>query len=161
MSTIDKWIDRVYGETDFGRSVATSVAGIVGLVVYLMVGDWVISAFAAVIVFPLARLLASWLYEKGRRATKSRLEQQDALSAYERLSDQEQEVVQAFVEAGGSAMTWSHVNSLSLPGPAVESLMQRELLTASVTADLMRETFVLDSAVFDAAVSQARRAGAP
>lgn len=156
MSAIDKWMDRVYGETDFGRSVATSVAGLVGLTTYLLLGDWIVSAFVSIIVFPLVRLLSTWLYESRRRVMQMQLERKEAVGTYERLSDEEQEVVEAFVHAGGSVMTWSQVNSLSLPSSAVESLMQRQFLTTSMTADLVRETFVLDSAIFDAAVSKRR-----
>jgi len=49
VNSIEKWADRVYSETDFGRSVATSVAGVIGLAVYLIFGDWVIAAFSSII----------------------------------------------------------------------------------------------------------------
>ena len=161
MSTLDKWLERVYGETDFGRSIATSVAGAIGLVVYLLVGDWVISAFSAIIAFPIARLLSTWLYEKTRRAAARQIESERAKSTYGKLSDEERQVVAAFVKAGGSVLTWSQVNALSLSGPAIESLLQREVLSTSMTADGMRETFVLDSAVFDAGLSVVRHGSAP
>ena len=45
---------------------------------------------------------------------------------------------------------------MELNGPAVESLMQREMLTTSMTADLMRETFVLDHALFEVGVAKVR-----
>lgn len=153
MDNLDKWMERVYGETDFGRSIATSVAGSVGLIVYLVVDDWVISAFSAIIAFPIARLLSTWLYERARRAADRQLVHERATSAYAALSDQERQVVAAFAKAGGSVLTWSQVNALPLSGSAIESLLQRELLSTSMTADGMRETFVLDSAVFDAALS--------
>ena|SRR5690625_1963544 len=153
-------MDRVYGETDFGRSVATSVAGAVGLLVYLVVDDWVISAFAAIIAFPLARLLSTWLYEKARRAAVQQVDRERASSDYARLSDEERKVVAAFLAAGGSVLTWSQVNALALSSPAIESLLQRELLSTSVTADGMRETFVLDTAIFDAALRGEKRGGA-
>ena len=44
MKTVEKWADRVYAENDFGRSIATSIAGLIGLTVYLLAKDWVISA---------------------------------------------------------------------------------------------------------------------
>jgi hypothetical protein len=161
MSTLDKWMERVYGETDFGRSIATSVAGAVGLIVYLVVGDWVVSAFSAIIAFPIARLLSTWLYEKTRRAAARQVDNERATSTYEILSDEERSVVAAFVNAGGSVLTWSQANALSLSGPAIESLLQREILSTSMTADGMRETFVLDSAVFDAGLRLVRRGSAP
>lgn len=161
MSTLDKWMERVYGETDFGRSVATSVAGAVGLCIYLFVSDWVISVFTAIIAFPIARLLSTWLYEKTRRAAARQIEHERAKNTYDKLSDAERQVVAAFVEAGGSVLTWSQVNALSLSGPAIESLLRRDVLSTSMTADGMRETFVLDSAVFDTGVSAVRRGSNP
>ena len=161
MSTLDKWMERVYSETDFGRSIATSVAGTVGLVVYLVVGDWVISDFSAIIAFPIARLLSSWLYERTRRAAARQIDHERAENTYAKLSDEERQVVTAFVNAGGSVLTWSQVNAMALPSPAIESLLQREVLSTSMTADGMRETFVLDTAVFDAASRVGRRGSAP
>jgi hypothetical protein len=52
----DRLAERLYSETDSARSIATSGAGIVGLIIYLLQRDWVIAAFSAVIVFPIARL---------------------------------------------------------------------------------------------------------
>lgn len=161
MNNLDKWMERVYGETDFGRSIATSVAGLVGLIVYLVVSDWVISAFSAIIVFPIVRLLSTWLYEKSRRASDRQLKNEQAESVYAKLSDAERQVVAAFVKAGGSVLTWSQVNTLPLSGPAIESLLQREILSTSMTADGMRETFVLDTDVFDAGQIAEKLNGAP
>ncbi|MBT3014040.1 MAG: hypothetical protein KUF77_15970 [Candidatus Thiodiazotropha sp. (ex Lucina aurantia)] len=149
MNTIDKWAERVYTENDFGRSVATSVAGIVGLVVYLIIDDWVIAAFSSIIAFPVVRLVAKAFHDKVTRNARRRIEQEEAEIIYDRLSNDEKEVVQAFVKAGGTALTWGHVNDLCLPMPAVESLLQREILWTSFTADGLRETFALDTAVFD------------
>ena len=39
MNTFSKLIDRIYNETDFSRSVATSLSCFVGLIVYLLYGD--------------------------------------------------------------------------------------------------------------------------
>ncbi len=157
MNNIDKWLERVYGETDFGRSIATSIAGAVGLVIYLALDDWVISIFAAVIAFPIARLLATWLYERARRASNRSLEYEQAQHFYNNLSDEEKEVVQAFVKAGGSVLTWSQINHLDLCTSAIESLLSREFLRTSSTADQMRETFVLDPDIFNAGLREARR----
>lgn len=149
MDAINKWAERVYTETDVGRSVATSVSGVIGLVVYLLSNDWVIAAFSTIISFPIIRLIASGMHEKAIRHAKRRIAREEAEHVYDQLSDDEREVVRAFVSAGGSVLTWSHVNSLSLPGPAIESLIQRELLWSSMTADGMRETFAIDSSIFD------------
>lgn len=114
MSGFDKWIDRLYGETDFGRSVATSLAGMAGLAVYLAAHDWVIAAFSAVIAFPIVRLVATWIYEKVRRATAREAARERAAVALHALSDAERQVVSAFVRAGGAVLTWSQTNHLAV-----------------------------------------------
>lgn len=149
VNILDKWAERVYAETDFGRSVATSTSGIVGLIVYLVYSDWVITLLSLIISFPLFRLVAADLHGRAIRNRKSRTEKEEAERLYGRLSNEEKEVVQAFVKAGGSVMTWRHFNRQPLSGPAVESLIQRGVLWSSVTADGMTETFALDSALFD------------
>jgi hypothetical protein len=68
-------------------------------------------------------------------------------------------VVQVIVQAGGSVLTWSHINALDLRGPAIESLINRQLLSTDVTADGMRETFVLNLAIFQAGVDKAMTTG--
>lgn len=158
MENLDKLVERLYSETDFSRSVATSVAGLVGLVIYLLLQDWVIAAFAAIIVFPVIRLASSRIHERRQRSEKRRAEQEEADESYSRLSEHEQAVVQAFVEAGGAVLTWSQMNALELRGSAVESLIHREFLNTSMTADGMRETFVLDQALFEAGIARARKA---
>ncbi|MBI4807373.1 MAG: hypothetical protein HY799_00260 [Nitrosomonadales bacterium] len=149
MSAIDKWAERVYAETDFGRSVAISIAGLLGLGIYLYWGDWVIAAFCSIIFFPIVRLVASALHSKFAESTELKAKRKRAEDLYARLSQDEKEVVSAFVMAGGCVLTWGQVNNLSIPSAGVESLIQREILWTSMTADGMRETFVLDSDVFD------------
>ncbi|OIN12749.1 hypothetical protein [Oceanisphaera psychrotolerans] len=149
MKTLDKWAERIYAETDVGRSIATSAAGVVGLSAYLVSSDWVIAVFSAVIAFPLVRLVATGVHARTVRRAQGRMELEEAERIYGRLSEDEKTVVQAFVQAGGSVLTWGQVNQLDLPGAGIESLVQREVVWTSVTADGMRETFALDSAVFD------------
>lgn len=57
----DKLIATVYAEQDFGRSMATTVAGVVGLSTYLLSSDWVAAVFAAIIAFPVCRVVSSAL----------------------------------------------------------------------------------------------------
>jgi len=149
-----KIVERLYSETDSARSIATSGAGVVGLLIYLMQRDWVIAAFSAVIIFPIARLASARIYEHIHRAEKRRTEREEAEEKYNQLGEHEKAVVQAFVQAGGSVLTWSHVNALDLRGPAIESLINRQLLSTDVTADGMRETFVLNPALFQAGVNK-------
>lgn len=161
MKTIEKWAERVYAETDFGRSVATSVAGTIGLVVYLLFNDWVIAAFSSIIAFPIIRLVSTGLHEKATRRANRNLEREEAAHIYDKLSDEEKEVVLAFVKGGGSVLTWSQINKLRLSGPSIESLIQREILWTSITADGARETFALDSAIFDIGQERIKLIGNP
>ena len=149
METIEKWAERVYAETDFGRSVATSIAGILGLVIYLIFKDWVIAAFSSIISFPIIRLISTGLHEKATRHKNRVIEREESEHKFHQLSVDEKEVVGAFVKAGGSVLTWSQMNKLPLSSASIESLIQREIIWTSMTADGMRETFVLDSAIFD------------
>lgn len=149
MKTIEKWADRVYAETDFGRSVATSGAGIIGFVIYLIFNDWVIAAFSSIISFPIIRLISTGFHEKVDRHKKRAIEREEAEHIYNRLSEEEKEVIQAFVKAGGSVLTWSQMNNQPVSFAIIESLIQREVMWTSMTADGMRETFALDSAIFD------------
>lgn len=150
MNAVERLAERVYIETDFGRSIATTLAGIIGLGVYLAYGDWVIAAFSSIISFPIVRLIASSLHDRVTRKKTRRTEREEAEYRYGQMSADEKEVVQYFVEQGGSVVTWSQINNSQLNMSAIESLIQRGLLSTSVTSDGMRETFVLDVAMFDA-----------
>lgn len=161
MGAVDKWAERVYVETDFGRSVATTLSGLLGLGVYLALGDWVIAAFAAIIFFPVTRVTATAIHSHVSRGAKRRAKKSDSLATYNSLSDEEKSVVCEFVAAGGCVMTWGQMNKASISGSAIESLIQRDILSTSMTADGMRETFVLDPDIFDVGVSRAKLQSAP
>lgn len=60
--------------------------------------------------------------------------------------------MQAFVEAGGAVLTWSHVNALYLRLPAIVSLVHHHFLSTEDTADGMIETFVPNSELFPTGV---------
>ena len=149
MKNIEKWLDRVYSETDFGRSIAISLTGVVGLVTYLYYNDWIIATFSSIISFPIIRLISTELHEKVIRNKKRVIEKEDAEHIYNHLSKEEKKVIKIFVDAGGSVLTWSQINNSPISSTAIESLIQREILRTSMTADGMRETFVLDTDIFD------------
>lgn len=157
MSNFDKWAERLYAETDFGRSIATSVAGMVGLGAYLFSHDWVIAAFLAVIVFPIARVVASGTRSWVAARAAQRAGQVQAEDSFDSLSEEERIAVAAFISAGGCVLTWGQMNASPATANAVESLIQRGMVSTSITADGMRETFVLTTELFDAAQ---RRLGA-
>ncbi|WP_020207624.1 superinfection exclusion B family protein [Gilvimarinus chinensis] len=154
MKSIEKWADRVYSEDDFGRGIATSLSGIIGLSVYLLSDDWVISAFSAIIAFPIFRIIASSFNEKHKRKSQRKIDEENAKYSFDKLSEEELNVVKSFVEAGGSVLTWRQVNNLPIPSAAIESLIQRELIWSSVMADGMTETFALDTNIFNLGVDK-------
>lgn len=149
METIEKWADRVYAETDFGRSVATSMTGIIGLAIYLSFHDWVISGFSTIIIFPIIRLFSTGLNEKIERRKKRAIKREEAEHMFNKLSEEEKKVILAFVKAGGSVLTWDNMNNQPVSYASIESLIQREVLWTSMTADGLHETFALDSAIYD------------
>lgn len=145
----DKWAERIYSETDRGRSVATSFAGLVGLALYLLTSDLAIAGFSAVIVFPVVRVLVSSVHSKSERLAKLKAQEDGIQRLYDRLGPKEKAVLFVFVEAGGSVMTWGQINKSDTHFSAIESLMQRGLLQTSVSADGITETFVIDQDLFD------------
>jgi len=149
--TLDRWAERIYTERDFGRSVATSASGFVGLVVYLVIDDWVIAVFSAVIAFPIVRIISSAVHSAHTRKKLAVEDRQQAQELYEKLSEEEKSVLREFVKAGGSVMSWSHANRVNLHEPGVASLMQREILFSTMTPDGMREAFAVRVDMFDVA----------
>ena len=149
---VEKWAERIYTDTDFGRGIAVSISGITGLTAYLLTKDWVIAAFASVILFPISRLITTALHNKSVIRKLRSVNREEAKYKYENLSPGEQNIVQSFIDQGGFVLTWKVVNRLELNHSSVESLVQRGLLHPSVTADGMVETFVLDEGVYDAGI---------
>ena len=148
---INEWANKIYDEEDFGRSISTTLSGIVGLTTYLQSKDWVLSLFITVIVFPLLRLIASAAHTRWKETKKQQLQAQEAQKTFENFSPEERKVLKAFVDAGGAALTWSQVNRANIAVSAVESLKLRGILDTSVTSDGMTETFVMETEVFDMA----------
>lgn len=145
----EKWAECIYSETDLGRSIATSAAGLAGLVLYLFTSDIAIAGFSALILFPVVRVLASSVHSKSKRLAKLKAQEDGLQRLYKRLSPEEKNVISVFVVAGGSVMTWAQTNNSDTHFSAIESLMQRGLLHTSVTADGFTETFVMDQDLFD------------
>ena len=148
---VNRWIERIYVERDLSRSVATSMAGVVGLLLYLWLQDWVIAAFAAVIVFPISKVLVGIIHSAYMRKGEEDGDIELAKKQFERLSEEEKAVLFEFVRVGGSVMSWGHANKVGLHEPAVSSLIQRKLLYPTMTADGMREAFGITVEIFDVA----------
>ena len=88
-------------------------------------------------------------FDKHKRKSERKTSEENAVYLFEKLSAEELEVVKAFVDVGGSVLTWGQVNRLPLQSAAIESMIQRELIWSSVMADGMTETFALDTSIFD------------
>lgn len=154
MKQLEKLAEKVYSENDFGRSIATSLSGIIGLAVYLISKDWVIAIFSLIITFPIIRLISSNLNEKFKKSKHNKIKKANAQKKLNSLSLEEMSVVSVFVKHGSSVLTWDQANrEESISGSAIESLIQRELICTSMTADGMRETFALDTEFFEIAVA--------
>jgi hypothetical protein len=156
---LGRWAEHIYSETDFGRAIGTSVTGVIGLIVYVRTGDWTISAFSAVIVFPLARLVASAAHGRHREHNLAAAARRQAEALFDTLSAEERSVLQEFVNLGGSLMSWGHANKVSLSEPAVSSLMQRGILFSSASVDGMSEAFSVDVKFLDVARAKLGRPG--
>ncbi len=154
---LERWAERIYAERDFGRSIATSVAGIIGLALYLVIHDWTISVFSAVIAFPIVRIISSAAHSAYTRKNLSVKDLEQAQELYEKLSDEEKGVLKEFVLVGGSVMSFGHANRVNLSEPAVASLMQREILYSTMTPDGMREAFGIRVDIFDVAQKALRK----
>ena len=103
--------ERIYSESDIGRGIATTVAGAAGLATYHYWNDWVVAAFVTIIIFPVAKILASaihslWSRSRQRSDSRGQIEE-----LFEKLGAEEKHVVQAFVWHGGSVITWGEVLS--------------------------------------------------
>ena len=147
---IGRWLDRVYAENDFERNLATSVAGFVGLLTYLQLEDGVTAVFAAVIAFPLVKIVSGSIRTRWNRSQERRRTRDEMKELFDSLGSEERIVVQAFVRHGGVAITWQECNrSEQFSAAGIESLSNRGMLHPSVTQDGMRETFVLDTELFD------------
>lgn len=152
-----KWIELIYSETDFGKSISTTVSGILGLILYLLFSDWVLAAISMIISFPIVRIIANNLHGKIEKKAKKVEEKDIADNLYNELSDNEKEVIKGFIEVDSCVMPWRVFNEMSLPSAGSESLIQRGFLDTSMTADGLRETFVLDTRIYDAARRQQKK----
>jgi hypothetical protein len=145
------WAKKIYDEEDFGRSISTTLSGIIGLAIYLKSKDWALSLFVTVIVFPLLRLIASASHARWKETKKQQLQAQEAQKRFENFSPEERKVLKVFVDAGGAVLTCSQMNRANVALSGVESLKLRGILDISVTSDGMTETFVMQTEVFDMA----------
>ena len=130
---IDKWAERIYLEEDFGKNIATTISGLIGLSIYLFKADFALAAFVAIILFPLFKILANSARAKQlkNREEKGELEtQKENVLFVKNLTDQERRVIHEFVQYNASVLPSKYVelNNIHLPDGAVKSLIQRDIL---------------------------------
>ncbi len=150
----EKWATRIYQEEDFGRSISTTTSGLIGLIVYLNSNDWVLSGFVLIIVFPLFRILASFLHHFFKNQFGTINEIKRIQKEFEKFSIEEKEVLKAFANAGGATLSLSLIKrqGIILHDAGVNSLFQRNILSHSVTADGISEALSIDLDVFNLAL---------
>ena len=146
---IAKWFERIYTEKNIGRGVATSVAGIAGLIIWYFSKDWIATVLVLVAVYSTAQIVADPIHHRLTLARQRRDRKKHMEELFDQLGWEEHAVVQEFVRHGSSVVTWGVFNksqNFSLPG--IESLINRGLAQQSLTADGITETFVLDADLF-------------
>jgi len=152
---IDKWADRIYLEEDFGKNIATTVSGSLGLIIYLFKSDFALAAFVAIIVFPFVKIVSNALRDKYIKK-KEALDQESARRAIDQtiknLTDQERLVIHEFVNYKSSVMSNKYIqmNSVFLPDGAVKSLMERDFLTEKFYGASGQYDLKLNLVIFEA-----------
>lgn len=150
---IEELISTIYSEQDFSRSIATTLAGVAGLMAYLLLADVVISVFVSVIAFPLIRILAHPLNQllQKNQVRESGKERQKGIWAS--LSPKEKGVLSVFVETGSSVISVDHdiyLNPQYTPA-AVKSLANRDFLKINESESGQRKELILNPDIFDIA----------
>ena len=143
---MNRWAERIYEETDLGKSLGTSIAGVAGLIAYETTADWVIAAFVLITVYPVSRVIASSI----ERSVKSdvRVRNREVKKNFDNLTNDEMEVIDVFISHGGCVLTRSQTNNSVASMKAIESLRRRGLFWESTTLDAMRETFEISPELF-------------
>ena len=149
----DRWVERIYNESDPGRGVATTVAGATATAIYLYWNDWAVAGLVGVTVFPIAKIAASAFHSNWTRSRKRSGDQAEMEELLDSLGFEEKRAVRAFVWHGASVMTWGDCNAWDLSRSAIDSLIQRGVASVTPTADGMEEAIVLDTGLFDYAES--------
>lgn len=151
---ISQWLEKVYGEDDFGRSIAIAISGAIGLTTYLLLSDPIISLFSLVIAFPIFRLIASALRSKWEIKSTEKKKTKEIKGYFNNFSVEELEVIREFVRHGGCVLSFRTIDgqNISLPDTGVNSLMQRGVLEITfLPPDCVTEGMILDIEVFDMA----------
>ena len=150
LTDFGSWIERVYGEDDFGRNIAIAAAGAAGLGAYSWGEDSVRAAFVAVMVFPVVKVVASSWHSK-RKQSRERSDHTDQTKRlFESLSSTEQAVVRGFVSHGGCVVRSRDADrSAGFHRAGIDSLIKRKLINVPLSFDPNQATFELSPELFD------------
>ena len=150
----DRWVERIYTESDFGRSIATTGAGVAALATYLYWSDWWVSLCVGIIVFPVGKIGASAFHShrvQTREKTRGRERMSDLL---ENLGREEKAVVQEFVWHGSKFVSMQESHELpNFASDGIDSLVSRKLVSVTGYSEGTREGYVLDTEMFEYAQS--------
>lgn len=146
---MNRWAERIYEETDLGKSLGTNIAGVAGLIAYETTADWVIAAFVLIIVFTVSRVIASSIERSVR--SDVRVRNREVTKRFDNLSNDEMEGIDVFISHGGCVLTSSQTYNSVVTMNAIESLRRRGLLWEPTTLDAMQETFEISPELFDLA----------
>ncbi len=107
---IDKWLEIVYKENEFGRSISISLSGTIGLIIYLYFNDITIALFSLVISFPLFRIIANSIYSKFEKRVAEGGRKTELEKTFSKFSKHEIDVIKGFVQLGSCALSFDKVN---------------------------------------------------
>ena len=152
---IAKWAERIYLEEDFGKNIATTISGLIGLSIYFYKSDFALAAFVAIILFPLIKIIANIFREKHIKNKESHFlieAKKNIEKTVKSFTDKERLVIHEFVKAKGSVLSSKYIqlNKIYLPDIAVKSLVERSYITEENYGVSGEYDLKLDLAIFEA-----------
>jgi hypothetical protein len=152
---IDKWADRVYAEEDFGKNIAISFSGLIGLIIYLIKSDFALAAFIAIIIFPLVKMLSRHIerkYAKNKKQSDVENKKKEIVEIVKNLTDRERRVIHEFVKYKSAVISSNHLamNSIHMPDGATKSLKERGYLSIDSYGTPDEFDLILDLDIFEA-----------
>lgn len=148
--TLDKWMERIYSETNFVTNIAIAAGGGIGLAVYLYFDDVAAGAFVAVTTFPLVKVLATPRYSRWKESRAQERRDTELKELYDNLGHAERSALLAFIGHGTSVLIWKDCDTWSESARAgVRSLMNRKYIREGEIGEYGAETLALDPVLFD------------
>ena len=150
-----EFISTIYNEDDFGRSCATVASALLILSMYLLNVDLITTVLVAVIVFPITRIISSAFDKRRIQINLTHRNEAQLKESYDKYTEQEKQIIEFFVHAGGSRVSYNMINENLLEHPfprsALNSLMQRGVAAKTLMEDSITEGVALETNLFDLA----------